>query len=125
MKKYDSFTAYRSEQSNQAINHLDKIQAIMKSLPYYEENMSYGVPAFNLKENAKHDERVMVTCYKNHISLYPHKETINLYKTLVTNYLFLKGTIQIQYDKSLDEDLIHEIVLHSYDIVNKVKDVLK
>lgn len=119
MIKYKSLEAYNDSLPQQAKDYLNQIVELLKELPYYEVNMSYGVPSFNLKENAKYTERIMVTCYQNHISLYPHKETINVYKDQLKIYKVLKGTIQIKYENPIDKVLIKEILQHSYHTVNK------
>ena len=118
MIKYDSLEAYRKSLPEISLPHLDGVIDIIKELPYFEVNMSYGVPSFNLKEKAKYSERIMVTCYKEHISIYPHKETLHVFKDKLAIYKVLKGTIQIRYANPLDKELLKEVLLHSYHVVN-------
>ena len=119
MIKYDTFEAYYETLNDSQKDYLTKVKNIIEALPYSNINMSYGVPSFDLKENARYKDRMMVTCYQNHISIYPRKESLDVLKDDIKIYKVLKGTIQIKYTDKFDEELLTKIINHSYEVINK------
>lgn len=120
MIKYDSFISYieaQNERSRQLLIELREI--ILEALPNAKEAMSYGAPAFELKENAKLKDKIMIGGYKNHVSLYPYPDTLKVFKSKLTKYKVLEGTIQFSNKEELPKELIKEMVIFRYNEVNK------
>ena len=122
MKKFSSLEEYLNAQTEEGRQMLSEIRDIIhNTLPNIEESMSYGAPTFNLKPNAKYDDKLMMAGYKNHISFYPNKVTLDVFKDRLKDYKVLKGTIQIMHNEKIPKGLIKDMVNHSYKMVNKIE----
>jgi len=86
---------------------LEKIQKIISETnPDLIETINYGVPTFKLKwKNFIH-----FWVFKNHISLFPWPEIIEIFSEKLVNYKISKGTIQFSLSEEIPFELIKEIV---------------
>ena len=80
---------------------------IQKIAPEATETINYKMPTFRLNGNLIH-----FAMFKNHLGVYPGAETIEHFKTDLTNYKTSKGAIQIQLNQSLPNDLIQQIIVY-------------
>jgi len=119
MQKFDNFDEYLESIPEIGKMMLLKIRELFHQLiPDIEESMSYGVPAFNLKKDAKMNDKIMVAGFKKHIGIYPHPSTIEAFKEQLESYKLSKGTIQFQYKDELPLELIKDIILFRYREIN-------
>ena len=120
MIKYDNYDDYIKSMNVRSKEMLNQLRSIIKeTIPNAEETMSYGVPAFNLKPNAKLDDKIMIAGFKNHVGFYPNPLTIEVFKDRLSEYKVLKGTVQILHKKEIPVELIKEMVLYRYNMVNQ------
>ncbi len=82
-------------------------QAIRESAPNAEEQISYGIPTFDL--NKRH--LVHFAAYKNHIGFYPTSSGVTEFKSKLSQYEVSKGTIRFPLDKPIPFGLIKKIVI--------------
>lgn len=120
MVKYESLDEYVESLPQKTKEKLLELREIvMEALPVVKEVMAYGVPAFDLKEKAKLNDKIMIAGFKNHVGFYPNPDTIVYFKDKLIPFKTLKGTIQFQLKDDLPKDLIKEMVKHRYNVVNK------
>jgi uncharacterized protein YdhG (YjbR/CyaY superfamily) len=87
---------------------LEKLrQTIHKAAPGAEEVISYRIPAFKLNGIL-----VYFAAYKDHIGFYPTSSGINTFKSEITQYPVLKGTVQFPLDKPIPYGLVKKIVAY-------------
>ena len=85
-------------------------QTIKDAVPFAEETISYGMPAFKYKTIS-----IWFAGYKNHIGLYPmygmdeFEDEMAIYKGKGT-----KDTLQFSYDKPLPLDLITKLAKYKF-----------
>lgn len=91
---------------------LEQIRTTIKNaVPFAEETISYGMPAFKLNSVS-----VWFAAYKNHIGLYPmygmdkFRDEMEIYKGKGT-----KDTLQFPYDKPLPLELIARLVKYKFE----------
>ncbi len=86
---------------------LEKIRKLIrKSAPKADENISYGIPTFDM--NGKH--LVHFAAFKKHIGFFPTPSAIAAFKKDLSGYKTSKGTIQFPLDKPIPYDLMKKIV---------------
>ena len=75
-------------------------------LPKAEEVISYGMPAF------KQDKLVIYyAAFKKHIGFYPGSgSTLQKFATVLSDYIFSKGGLQIPYTQRLPKTLLKKII---------------
>lgn len=86
---------------------LKKIQKLISETnPDLIETINYGVPTFKLKwKNFIH-----FWAFKNHISLFPWPEIIEIFSEKLANYKISKWTIQFSLSEEIPFEIIKEIV---------------
>lgn len=114
---FDTYLESQSEEGKQMLIHLRTI--FHNTIPGIKESMSYGVPAFDLKPNAKMKDKIMIAGFKKHVGLYPHPDTIEAFKDRLTPYIISKGTVQIQYHQEIPDELIKDMIVYRYKEVNR------
>lgn len=120
MKKYKSWEEYIEDQTPRGVEMLEELkELIINTLPYAEQTMGYGVPAFNMVPNAKLENKIMVAAFKNHVSFYPHKDTIKHFLPDLSEFKVLEGTIQIKYSQDIPTELFKKMLLHRYEVIIK------
>lgn len=86
---------------------LVRIRAIAKQVvPDATEGISYGMPV--LKSNGKY--LIGFGAFKNHMSIFPGSEPIDLLSDELAARVTSKGTIQFTHETRLSEELIRQIV---------------
>ncbi|AIO18770.1 hypothetical protein KQ51_00890 [Candidatus Izimaplasma bacterium HR1] len=120
MEKYNSFEEYIKPQSQRGREMLIELRSlILEAAPNVIESMGYGSPAFDLIPNAKLNDKIMLGGFKNHVSFYPHKDTIKVFKEELIPYKVLESTIQFSYKKDIPKDLVKRMVIHRFNKVNQ------
>lgn len=86
---------------------LERIRALIKqTVPDAEEAISYGMPAFKYK-----GKYLIGYCeFKDHLSLFPGSEAIEVLKDKLKTYKTSKGTIQFTLNNPVPESLLKEIL---------------
>lgn len=98
---------YIDKQKSPQREILMKLRGLIRELvPEAEEKMSYGVPAFKLK-----DKSVLYAAFKEHVGLYPEPDAILAFKEELKDYQTSKGTIKFAIEKPIPYDLISKIVM--------------
>lgn len=97
---------YIDKQKSPRKEILEKIRKIVLDIaPQAEECMSYGVPAFRLKNGL-----FLYASFKTHIGVYPEPAIIEVFKNELGDYETSKGTIKFGLDKEMPYALIKRIV---------------
>lgn len=85
---------------------LEKIRDTIKNaVPNSIETISYGIPTFKL--NGKN--LIHFGGFKDHTSLFPGSEAVEVFANELIEYKTSKGTIQFPLDKPVPYDLIAKI----------------
>lgn len=120
MIKYDTFQSYMNAQTGKGKEMLQTLKdIIVEAVPSAYETMGYGVPAYGLIENAKLNEKIMIANFKNHVSFYPHPDTIESFKEDLKEYTCLKGTVQISHTQDIPKELFKKMILYRYNAIEK------
>lgn len=87
---------------------LQKIRELIQiTVPEATEIISYGMPVFKYKT-----KYLIGYCgFKNHMSIFPGSEAIDILKEKLSNFKTSKGTVQFTVDKNIPDDLLKEIVM--------------
>ena len=82
-------------------------QLIKETLPDIEEVISYAMPGF------KYKGKYLVTfaAFKDHMSIFPGAEAIEVLGPKLAGYKISKGTVQFTIEKPLPDSVIKEMVL--------------
>lgn len=87
----------------------DIIKKIRKTIldiaPQAEERMSYGVPAFILR-----DGPILYAAFKAHVGIYPEPNIVEAFKKELSSYETSKGAIKFPLDQTIPYNLIKKIV---------------
>ncbi len=86
---------------------LKKIRAAIKDAAPKDatETISYGIPAFRLKEVL-----IWFAAFADHCSLFPTGAMIEKFKDELAGYTISKGTIQFPLNKALPASLVKKMV---------------
>ena len=80
-------------------------ETIREALPDATEKIAWNMPTFWMGENIIH-----FCAHKNHLGLHPGLHDENPFQERLIGYKYNKGSIHFPYDKSIDYDLIADIV---------------
>lgn len=120
MKKYDSAQAYFADQTEEAQKALEEMKAIiLEVVPEAEERITYSIPAYALIPGGNIKQQVMMASYKNHISLYPHPEVLEVFRDELADYEVKKGTLQIKYSQKIPKALIKKMITYRLNQIEK------
>lgn len=87
---------------------LERIRQVVHQLcPGCEEVKTYGMPGFKYKDKYL----LSFAAFKDHMSLFPGAEPVDVLKEQLKPYQLSKGTIQFTLDHSLPDDLLKQIIL--------------
>ncbi len=94
---------------------LERIRSIVKkTAPETEEVISYGMPGF--KYRGKY--LLGYAAFRDHLSLFPTSQPVEMFKDQLVDYQLSKGTIQFTLERPLPEMLIRKIVLSRVKAIN-------
>jgi uncharacterized protein YdhG (YjbR/CyaY superfamily) len=97
---------------------LERIRSmVLSSVPDAIEGISYGMPGFKYKGVYL----LGFGAFKNHMSLFPTSEPIEVLKEKLGAYTIAKGTIQFTLNNPLPDELIREILLCRINQIDKKK----
>lgn len=102
---HEYIKAFPQDVQTQLIQVYDVIR---ESLPVSEEAISYGIPAFKIKDK----NVVHFAAFTNHIGFYPTPDGIAKFKAELAKYKSAKGSVQFPLNKSMPLDLIKKITLY-------------
>jgi uncharacterized protein YdhG (YjbR/CyaY superfamily) len=86
---------------------LERVRKIIKQIsPNAEEVITYGMPGFKYKGKYL----IAFAPFKNHMSIFPGAEAVEITKADLGNHTLSKGTIQFTIDSPLSEALIKKVV---------------
>src|SRR5580765_4258766 len=86
---------------------LERVHRIVKRVcPECTEVVTYGMPGFKYKNKYL----LSFAAFKNHMSIFPGAEPIELLKDKLQNYKLAKGTIRFTIDTPLPESTIVALV---------------
>ncbi len=106
MKMNDLISAYIEQFQDPIRQQLIVLyDTILKTVPFAESAIRYGMPAFSYK-----GPLVYFAGYKNHIGFYPTASGISAFKNQLIKYKHSKGAIQFPIEDSLPLDLIIKII---------------
>jgi uncharacterized protein YdhG (YjbR/CyaY superfamily) len=81
-------------------------QIILKAAPTAEETITYGMPGY--KYNGKY--LISFAAFKDHMSIFPGAEPIEVLKDELKDFKISKGTIQFTLDKPIPDPLLERVV---------------
>ncbi len=88
-------------------SELERIRRlVLAQCPVAEEVMTYGMPGFKYKTKYL----VSFAYFKDHLSLFPGSEPIELLANELKQYKTSKGTIQFTCDHPLSDELVNDII---------------
>lgn len=120
MKKYDTAQAYFADQTEEAQKALNEMkEIILEAAPEAEERITYSIPAYALIPGGNMKQQVMMAAYKNHISLYPHPEVLEVFREELSDYEVKKGTLQIKYSQKIPKALIKKMITYRLNQITK------
>ena len=106
-KAYTTVDEYITDFPKEVQKLLQQVRkTITKAAPNAQECISYNIPVF--KQNGA---VLYFAAFKNHLSVYPAPRNEELFKEELQQYQGGKGTIQFDYDKPINLDLIKRIVI--------------
>lgn len=95
---------------------LERIRGIVREVvPDAVEVISYGMPGFTY--NGKY--LVGFCHFKDHLSLFPTNEPVEVFKDRLSGFRLSKGTIQFTVEHPLPEELIREIVRYRVRMIER------
>lgn len=87
---------------------LNKLYNLVKTLaPESEESISYGIPAFKLKNKPL----IYFAGYEHHIGLYATPTAHTHFEKELSHYKQGKGSVQFPLDQPIPYDLIKDIII--------------
>lgn len=95
---------------------LEKIRSFVKKhVPEAEEVISYGMPAF------KYEGSYLIgfAAYKDHLSVFPTPEPIEILKDELEGFQMAKGTVQFTLDHLLPLEMVGRLVDERLAIIKK------
>jgi len=105
--KAENIDDYIASQPEEIQNILRKVRAVIQSVaPTTEETIKWGMPYFTVMG----ENLCGFAVQKKHISFFPGEATVAEFETRLVGYKASKGTVQLPYDKPLDEALISDMV---------------
>jgi len=105
--KAENIDDYIASQSEEIQKILQKVRVAIQSVaPVAEETIKWGMPYFTIMG----ENLCGFAAQKKHISFFPGEVTVEEFETRLEGYKASKGTVQLPYDKSLDEELIADMV---------------
>ncbi len=109
----DIIKEYINKQQSPQKEILQKIRRLIKKIePKAIECMSYGVPAFKIRNK----NLLMYASFKNHIGVYPEPETIKVFKKELMGYKTTKGAIRFDLENPIPYKLIEKIIKYKIKI---------
>lgn len=95
---------------------LERIRTIVKDMvPDAEETIGYGMPVFKVK-----GKYLIGMCnFKDHLSIFPGSEAIEVLAEQIKGYKTAKGTVQFTLENPLPEEVIRHIVQFRLDDLQK------
>ncbi len=104
MSVIDDYLATVSSEQKAALEHVRK--TIQATAPDATEAISYGMPAFKYK-----GKYLVGFCqFKDHLSIFPGGEIVEMLGEQLQEWKTSKGTIQFTLEKPLPDTLIEDIV---------------
>lgn len=86
---------------------LERIRQMVHQLcPDCEEVKTYGMPGFKYKDKYL----LSFAAFKDHMSLFPGAEPVDMLKEQLKSYQLSKGTIQFTLDHTLPDALLRQII---------------
>jgi len=95
---------------------LELIRKLVKQIvPNAEETIGYGMPVFKYKGKYL----IGMAAFKNHMSIFPGAEPVEIFKDKLGDFKTSKGTIQITVEHPIPEQLLKEIIANCLDRINR------
>jgi len=95
---------------------LERIRKSIKHIvPDAEETIGYGMPVFKYKGKYL----IGLSAFKNHMSIFPGAEPVELFKDKLGDFKTSKGTIQFTLENPIPESLIKEIIEECLERINR------
>ena len=108
---YSSIEEYISSFPEPARAKLTELRNLIKKLvPEAKEKISYQMPAFTLNGML-----LYFAGYAKHIGFYPGVRTVEHFKSELSDYKTLKGTVQFPLNQPLPIELIKRMILFRLD----------
>lgn len=112
MPSYKTIDDYINAQTPEAQRILKELRSIIKkAAPKVIALENKKAAVFALVPDAKRDQQIMISAYKNFVSFYPFPETVEHFIDELQDYKLGKGAIQFPFDAAIPKDLIRRMVL--------------
>lgn len=107
MKKLTTVNEYFAQLNPNDREELFKVSELVKKLvPKATLSISYGMPVFKLNGHYL----IGFAAFKNHLSVFPGAEPVEILKEQLKDYKTSKGTIQFTQAKTLKPSILKEII---------------
>lgn len=104
MSIVDDYLANLSNPQKQILNQVRKI--VDQVVPDAQEVITYGMPGYKYKGKYL----IAFAVFKNHMSIFPGAEPVEVLKSKLTKYKTSKGTVQFTVDNPLTDEIITELL---------------
>jgi uncharacterized protein YdhG (YjbR/CyaY superfamily) len=104
MTTVDSYLSAVPEPERQALEHIRS--AVVRLVPGVEQLISYGMPGFKYKGKYL----LGYARFRDHLSLFPTSEPIELLEHKLAAFKLFRGTIQFTLDSPIPDPLLEEII---------------
>lgn len=120
MPKFITIDDYINNQPKEhAALFQDLRDAILEAVPAAIETFNYGVPAFDLVENGKGEQQIMIAGFKNHVGMYPHPTVIKMFSEELSVFKQGKGSIQFPLNEPIPKALVVKMVKYRKELISK------
>lgn len=105
-RKFRNVDEYIRSFDGEARTGLERLRELLRSAaPAAEEVISYNMPALRMGKNL-----LYFAAHNKHIGIYPHGESIRVFKKELGDYNTSRGTIQLPYGEKWPLALLKKIV---------------
>lgn len=109
MNEIDTYLENVTPTQKEVLQHIREV--VHELIPDAEEAFAYAMPTFRYKgKNVLH-----FAAFKDHMSLFPTPEPIEMLKDRLEKYKTSKGTIQFSESNPIPDDLLHDLIATSYE----------
>ena len=104
MNEVDKYLSGIDSKQKTELERIRKI--ICKTIPEVEEVISYGMPVY--KYNKKY--LIGFSAFKNHMSVFPGAEVVEIMSDKLARYKTSKGTVQFTLTNLLSDSILVEMI---------------
>jgi len=102
---------YIESQPSEAHAHLSELRSIiLNNIPDVKERIAWSMPVYEREKRS-----VSFAACKRHISLYTDIETLEKFKSQLSEFEIKKNAVYLPYNKTLPAELIKDILMRYFE----------